>query len=222
MPTILRRLFQRRISSGAQRHDRQGLSAESSGVTPLSDDPRWQHFNDKNFACTCCGQSHSGVFDISFDHPDSWPHGSLIDSGQANLRVGQDFLNPDICLHGEFRFIKALLRFPILGSDQYFAFGVYVSLKPENFEALLKAEDAGTLDKVDPMFCWVSHALPYFDTTEFLPANVSGFSPDLRAFVTLDPECGTIAQAQSDGITFDQLLDLYSATGTDIRNHLNS
>ncbi|MFY0682462.1 MAG: DUF2199 domain-containing protein [Thalassovita sp.] len=126
------------------------------------------------------------------------------------MRVGPDLFDANLCRHGDFRFITALIKVPIAGSAAYFSFEVCVSLKVENFDALLRAAAVGGLDAVEPMFCWVSYALPYFDTANALPAEVSRFSHGIRPSVTLDPACGPVALAQNQGQSFDQLLDLYA------------
>ena len=113
-----------------------------------------------------------------------------------------------------------MIKVPVAGSAAYFSFDVCVSLKVENFDPLLRAAVVGGLDAVEPMFCWVCNALPYFDTANALPAEVSRFSQGIRSFVTLDLTCGPVALAQNQGQSFDQLLELYAASGIEVRAHL--
>ena len=63
----------------------------------LSEDPRWQRFNNSERPCPCCGRTFSGVFDIGFDHPQPWPHGNREQSDQDVLAVGKDSLSADLC-----------------------------------------------------------------------------------------------------------------------------
>ncbi len=186
-------------------------------VSLLALDSRWRRFTDESWACPCCGQAFNGVFDIGFDHPDCWPHGSLRDSGQETLQVGEDKLSSDLCRWEEHRFLRAILPLPIRGSDEVFNFGCWVSVAPDNF--YLYIEDAvGEAPGFEGCFAWLMNALPLFDgDTPVAGDVVPGPAEQRPVFKAHD---GALATAQAEGITFDQLLDIYAATGSDIRPHL--
>ena len=183
----------------------------------LALDTRWRRFNDENWACPCCGQSFSGVFDIGYDHPDSWPHGSLRESGAQELQVGADKLSSDLCRWDEHRFIKCVMPLPIKGSEEIFQFGAWGSVAEENFYRYIDdavGEGAG----FDGCFSWMMNDLPLFGADDPIKCTLipgpEGERPRLMA------QDGPLAHAQAEGISFDQLLDIYAATGTDIRPHL--
>lgn len=186
----------------------------------LSEDPRWRRFNDRAFECPCCGKSFEGVYDIAFDHPDPWPHGSRDASGKAVLVADQDRLTSDLCnLQGQ-GFIRCILPMPIIGARENFAFGVWGSASPDAFARYEKAFFSDDYSDFEGCFSWLANTLPIVGTSDHVPCNLwvrdTGQRPELWAQEGDNP----VYQAQQTGITFDQLLDIYAATGNDIRPHL--
>lgn len=186
----------------------------------LASDPRWQRFNDSSRPCPCCGRVFEGVFDIGFDHPEPWPHGNRAQSGQDVLSNGTDTLSADLCRMGQYRFIRCVLHVPIIGSDQSFAFGPWGSVNPENFDRYVQAELEGNLDQFEGCFAWLMNRLPGFDMDDWLPCNLVITDPGERPVLEIHDGSHELARLQEDGITFDQLLDIYAAAGQDLRPHL--
>ena len=188
----------------------------------LAEDPRWQRFNDSSTPCPCCGQVFSGVFDIGYDHPDPWPHGNRGESGQDVLAVGTDSLGTDLCRMDKYRFIRCVLPLPIIGSDQVFAFGPWGSVNAENFDRYVQAELEGKLEGFEGCFAWLMNRLPGFHFDDWLPCNLVIEGVDQRPVLEVHDGAHELARLQEDGITFDQLLDIYAAAGQDIRPHLEA
>ena len=186
----------------------------------LSNDPRWRRFNDSKRPCPCCGRVFSGVFDIGFDHPDPWPHGNRAEADVQILEVGSDRLGTDLCEIGPHRFIRCILPFPIIGSDQRFAFGPWGSVNPENFARYVESDTGASASDFDGCFAWLMNDLPGFQADDWLPCNLIPGEEGLRPILEVHDGSHEIARLQEDGITFDQLLDIYAAAGQDIRPHL--
>lgn len=180
-------------------------------------DARWRRFNDEDRECPCCGQHFNGIFDIGFGHPDIWPHASLAPGQDEEVQVGEDKLGTDLCRLGEDRFIRCLLPLPIQGSDEVFNFGVWASVKPENFYLYIDACFGEA--EFDGCFAWLMNSLPGLAHEEFVACDLrpgpEGERPRLYA------HDGPVQAAQENGISFDHLLDIYAASGTDIRPHLS-
>ena len=184
----------------------------------LNEDPRWRRFNDSTRPCPCCGRSFDGVFDIGFDHPDPWPHGNRSETGADYMEAGDDSLGTDLCKFGKYRFIRAVLPLPIKGTDQVFAFGPWGSVNPANFDRYVAASQGD--ETFEGCFAWLMNLLPGFDFTEPLPCNLVPGAEGERPILEVHDGAHDIAVLQEDGITFDQLLDIYAAAGQDIRPHL--
>ena len=180
----------------------------------LNDDPRWRRFNDSTRPCPCCGRTFNGVFDIGYDHPDPWPHGNRAETGNEFIGQGEDLLSADLCQLEQYRFIRCILPLPIIGTDQRFAFGPWGSVNPKNFDRY------NTDPEFEGCFSWLSNLLPGFDFTEPLPCNLIPGEPGQRPVLEVHDGSHDIARLQEEGITFDQLLDIYAAAGQDIRPHL--
>jgi hypothetical protein len=189
-------------------------------VSDLASDPRWRRFNDAGFRCGCCGQSFGGVFDISFDHPDMWPHGNREASGETSLTVGEDRLTSDLCRLGDDHFVRCVLPIPIRGSDEVFSFGVWGSVATENFDRYVKGWQAEDYGDFDGCFSWLTNALPGIPTSESVPCDLVIGELTQRPKLFAHEDAGAVRDAQSQGITFDDLLDIYAASGQDIRPHL--
>ncbi len=187
-------------------------------MTPLDADPRWRRFNDTGRVCSCCGQTFSGVFDIVFDHPDAWDHGNRGKSGLDELRAGEDLLARRHCRWGEHRFVRTMLVLPILGSDRRFAFGPWSSLSATNYKLCLAAWEDDDIGRFEGGFGWLANDLPGFETPDHIPCNLR---PDPETgILMLEAQTGPLGEAQRRGISFDRLLDIYAASGNDIRPHL--
>ena len=178
-------------------------------------DSRWRRFNDLDRACPCCGRSFSGIFDIGFDAPDDWPHGAR--TGEDDLSVGDDRLGPEFCrLNGRY-FLRCVLSLPLRGSDETFGFGPWVEVPEPVFRASLATLDDASMEFA-PAEGILANALPGFE--EETGGAVTVTQPDAVQRPALTALDGPLAEAQSEGLSFDDLLDLYAAFGDDIRPHL--
>ncbi len=180
----------------------------------LALDARWRRFND-NTRIGPGGQPFSGIFDIGFDHPDSWPHGAPRDAGQAELQVGDDKLSADLCKLGDDRFVCAMLSLPVRGADESVNLAVWALVPNEAFYAYIDFA-TGETEAFPTCEALLVNALPGFDgeTTCTLTEGAKGERPILIA------QDGPLKVAQEGGISFDDLLDLYAGCGQDIRPHL--
>ncbi len=193
-------------------------------MTSLQEDPRWRRFNDRGFACPCCGRRFQGVFDIAFDHPDVWPHGNRGASGEDQLVAGSDRLSSDLCMIDDQRFVRCIFPVPIRGADEKFAFGVWASVSRDNFDAYVDAWNRDDYADFEGCFAWLANHLPAMDVSGHLRCNLVIEDPAKRPALyvqsNVEGDDRRVLAHQRDGISFDRLLDIYAATGQDIRPHL--
>jgi hypothetical protein len=186
----------------------------------LADDPRWRRFNDASRVCSCCGDSHSGVYDIAYDHPDPWSHGHRGASGQDHLQIGGDWLTSDLCcLDGHYS-IRCTLPIPVIGSGQTFSFGIWVSCSEETIKAYASAWKSDDYSTFHPWSGCLINDLPTFDAEDWILGEADAGDGSLRPTFHVSPETHHIGLLQKTGITFDRLLDIYAAAGDDLRPHL--
>ncbi|GAA6180991.1 hypothetical protein NBRC116594_24290 [Shimia sp. NS0008-38b] len=185
----------------------------------LALDSRWRRLNDETYACPCCGRSFGGLIDIGFGHPDAWPHGDLQPTAGATLNVGADQLSADLCRCDGLYFIHCVLPIPIRGSEETFLFGVWASVTEDDFMSYV-ADATGERPGFQGCAGWLMNDLPRFENAEPLACGLK--APETASErPTLIAQDGPLARAQAEGISFDHLLDIYAASGEDIRPHLN-
>lgn len=176
-------------------------------------DARWKRFNDPDRACPCCGRQFGGVFDIGFEEPQDWPHGPR---DSDDMLVGEDRLTADLCrLDGRY-FLRATMPLAIRGAGESLNISLWAEVSRETLHGYLDS-----IDSVAPFSAEGLTANPVPGIEEdAVPIKVevedSGQRPVARATE------GPVAAAQSDGISFDDLLDIYAAGGNDIRPHLTA
>lgn len=151
--------------------------------------------------------------DIGYDHPDPWPHGNRSDSGKDVLYNGTDTLSADLCRWGTHRFIRCVLRLPVIGTDQVFAFGPWGGVNPDNFDRYVQAELTGTLGGFEGCFAWLMNRLPGFEMDDWLPCNLVIEDPAERPVLEVHDGAHELARLQEEGMTFEQLQHIYASAG---------
>ncbi|MBO9477777.1 DUF2199 domain-containing protein [Shimia sp. R11_0] len=184
----------------------------------LALDSRWRRLNDESYACPCCGRSFGGIVDIGFDHPDCWTHEALTENDTETVTVDADFLTPDLCRFEGLHFVHAVLPLPVRGSTDTFFFGVWASVAEADFKAYVQ-DATSEAPGFEGCAAWLMNDLPGFETTQALSCHLTAPETPVER-PRLMVQDGPLAQAQAEGISFDHLLDIYAASGTDIRPHL--
>lgn len=88
--------------------------------------------HDLGFTCSCCGDHHADVpLGYSTMAPDVWDPSFETDP--------DSMLSSDQCIiTGQHFFIKGLIEIPVIGSEDVFSWGVWVSLSRDNFTRALE------------------------------------------------------------------------------------
>ncbi|WHZ36986.1 DUF2199 domain-containing protein [Sagittula sp. MA-2] len=180
----------------------------------LALDARWRRLNDPDRACPCCGRTFGGVFDIGFEEPEDWPHSPRIDD---DVTVGNDRLTAELCRIDSRHFLRAVLPLPIRGADETFHFGLWVEVSAETFH-----DYVATFDTPRPFAGegLTANTLPGFEDETGTAVTLTATDVSQRPVATATD--GPLAEAQAQGIGFDDLLDIYAASGNDIRPHLTA
>ncbi|OUS22035.1 hypothetical protein DI396_05910 [Litorivita pollutaquae] len=179
-------------------------------------DSRWKRFNDPDRVCPCCGETFSGIFDLGYPHPDAWTH-AVDDSGDTE--IAGDRLNADLCRVGEACFLRCVLMIPVQGTDEMFGFGAWAQVSRDVFDGYLATYDEPPRDFAGGN-ALLANLLPGFTEDDMIPVILSPVARDAGTRPMMMAEAGDLATAQTDGISFDRLLDIYAEAGRDIRPHL--
>jgi hypothetical protein len=184
----------------------------------LAPDRRWQRFTDTRYRCPCCGQPVQGVLDVGYDHPDAWRHVSYRKNG-GTVMVGQDVLTADFCSIGDQFHLRGLLSLPVRNTDARFAFGPWARVSAETFRAYHAAFGTEEETRLGHHSGVLANELPGFPNSANLQLSIHFVGGTGRPQFVL-PTPSALENAQSQGLSFDLLLDIYAATGHDLRPHL--
>ncbi len=157
-----------------------------------------------SWVCSTCGQSHDGVpTSYGYEAPWSW---YTVPNGERAQRC---FLNADYCVidNRDF-FVRGCLELPIIGSDEPFIWGVWVSLSKANFER--EQGLASNPERVSeaPYFGWLSSRLEIYPDTAILRTNAHTREVGARPYIELQPNDHPLALEQLNGIAFGRVIQI--------------
>ena len=176
-------------------------------------------FMTQGVACTSCCDTHNGIFDIAYPAPSPWQGIREAEKNSAlpdALQNGRDILTEDFCLMGEHRFVRCILLLPLQGSDLDCGFGVWGTLSPANFDAYVDAFDSRDSGGLGSAFSWLSNHLP---GAKAVPAKalIRFQSGSTRPHLQITDIEHPFFAAQTEGLSFDRLLEIYAQSGHDFR-----
>jgi hypothetical protein len=164
------------------------------------------------YKCITCDKIHVGFPAMGFDAP---LHYLTVPESE---RAERCFLNEDVCVVDReswvfccfflFRvlvlFVRCVLEYPVLDSDELFCWGVWGSLKKENFQ--IYARDPGST--AGPFFSYFANSLDGYPGTLNLHCNVQfrgvGVRPRLTVLACEHP----LYMEQEHGIGFGRALEI--------------
>lgn len=129
-----------------------------------------------------------------------------------NVNLTDSWRTDDLCvIENRDHFVRAVLEIPLVDSDDYFGWGVWVSLKKENFETYREQYDT---DQIGPFFGWLCTEISFFDEpTLNLPTTIKFVGNGIRPRVFIN-ECNHILRKQqTEGISTEdawKTVDYYS------------
>ncbi len=162
--------------------------------------------NDLGFTCSCCGEHHAELtMSYSTMAPDVW---------DPSFENEPDcLLSSDQCvIKGQHFFIRGLIEIPVIGSQDVFSWGVWVSLSRDNFARALEVWSTEGREAEKPYFGWLSTELAlYPESTTNLKTNAHTRPVGKRPFIELEPTNHPLAVEQRTGITQDRVREIAMA-----------
>jgi hypothetical protein len=119
-------------------------------------------------------------------------------------------LSSDQCvIKGRHYFIKGLIEIPVIGSEDPFSWGVWVSLSRDSFARAVEAWNTPGREAEKPYFGWLSTELNlYSPSTVNLKTNAHTRPVGQRPFIELEPTDHPLAVEQRVGITQDRVREI--------------
>jgi len=156
------------------------------------------------FHCTTCGEWHDGLPDLAFSAPYNYEQLSPDEQQSA-------YKTDDVCVIGSDHFIRAVIPLPVIGTDEEFNFGAWVSLSETNFGRYLELFDSTEVGAEEPYFGWLSNRLPGYPDTLSLKTNVHLRPYPNRPWIELEPTDHPLAIHQRQGIPRETLVEIFRA-----------
>lgn len=157
-----------------------------------------------SFKCNTCGQTHEGMPSFGADAP--W----IYDAIPEHERSARCSLGTDDCVVDEQHFfVRACLEIPVIGHDEPFTWGVWVSLSGASFRTWLEHYDVAHRAHVGPFFGWLSTWLAPYPDTRSLKTMVHLRDHGVRPFVELERTDHPLAREQRDGISKDRVAEIF-------------
>lgn len=160
------------------------------------------------FSCACCGKTVSGLPDLAFDAP--LHYAQLPEAARADRAS----LDADFCvIDGEQRFIRAVCPIPIRGTEEFFAWGVWVSLSTDSFDRYRASFEEPDQAKLGGMFGWLCNRLPLYPDTMELQTSVLLQDGRQRPLVWVNQahDSHPLYIDQRAGITAERLGEIYAS-----------
>ncbi|MER7824936.1 DUF2199 domain-containing protein [Streptomyces sp. NPDC096097] len=122
-------------------------------------------------------------------------------------------LSSDQCvIKAQHYFVKGLIEIPVIGSDEVFSWGVWVSLSRENFSRAADLWDTPGRESEPPYFGWLTtELLVYPSTTLNLKTHVHTRPLGRRPSIELERTDHPLAVEQRTGITLDRVREIAAA-----------
>jgi hypothetical protein len=157
-----------------------------------------------NWLCNCCGEKHE---ELPLHYGAEAP--ALYYRIPANEVAVRCEINRDLCVIDEkYFFIVGNLEIPIIGSDEFFSWDVWVSLSASNFIRACELWENSEREKEPPYFGWLSTSLPGYPETLSLKTNVHTRDPGVRPFIELEPTDHQLAIEQRTGISWERVQEI--------------
>ncbi len=158
---------------------------------------------ERGWRCGTCGAWHIGLpLDYGCDRPFAYEQLSQEERERA-------FLSSDICVveEREWYFLRGVIEIPIVGFQDHFRWGVWVSVSDKSFKICMDHWDDPESESRPPLFGWLQSRLPLYPGTLNLKTNVH-LRHELRPGIELGPTEHPLAVEQRNGIPLSRVQEI--------------
>jgi hypothetical protein len=162
---------------------------------------------DHTWTCRCCGK-HFNTLPFSYAPiaPDPW---FAVPEENRNSRT---LLGSDQCIIDDKEFfIRGCLEIPILGCDDPFVWGVWVSVSEASFARVGELWDVDVRDHEPPLFGWLCTELSAYPTTFGLKTSVHLRNGGKRPYIAVEPTEHPLSFEQRTGVSLQRVEEIASA-----------
>lgn len=159
------------------------------------------------FTCACCGEKVEGLPDLAYAAPLHY------DSLAEGERATRATLTDDFCVIDEDEFfIRAVCPIPIVGREETFGWGVWVSLGSESYQRYREAFNDSDQSRIGGMFGWFCNRIPVYPDTLHLQTSVIPQDHRRRPLVWINEASKDhpLYREQREGMSLERLGEVYA------------
>lgn len=157
------------------------------------------------FVCVSCKEVHEGMPSFGAAAPLSYYEVPEAER-ERRCHLGSD----DCVIDEQYFFVRGCLEIPVIGEEEPFSWGVWVSLSKASYLDWIKHFDVAKRSHCGPYFGWLNAWLePYPDTIN-LKTHVHLRDDGIRPFIELEPTEHPLAIEQRNGITRERVAEIYA------------
>jgi len=157
------------------------------------------------FKCSTCDELHEGMPTFGWRAPLSY-YEVPEEEREKRCDLGSD----DCVIDEKFFFVRGCLEIPVIGEEDKFSWGVWVSLSEASYLEWTKCFKSEKRSHIGPFFGWLNAWLkPYPDTVN-LKTMLHLRDNGIRPFIELEPTDHPLAVEQREGITVERVAEIYS------------
>jgi len=162
------------------------------------------------YRCKTCGEEHDGIPTYGADQPAQYF------DVPSEKRDSDVVLTTDSCVIADrFFFVRGCIEIPVINTSETFVWGVWVSLKEENFFIWQDNYNVAARSHIGPFFGWLCTKLSvYAETTLHLKTMVHLRDNGIRPLIKLEPTDHPLSMEQRNGITLDRVSEIVHQLGT--------
>lgn len=156
------------------------------------------------WTCSCCGKQHSTLLlDIACDAPDHWYQ---IPESEREHRAKRD---NDVCIiDRKDIFVRGVIEIPIIGKDDRFRWGVWVSVSDESFDRIVELWDAPVIENEPPKPGLLCNNISEYPPTLNLKTYLHLRGGNLRPSIELELTDHPLAVDQRQGISIERVEEI--------------
>jgi len=149
-----------------------------------------------SFKCPDCGELHEGSPSVAYRAPYYWSEEYREKDPEKSK------LDSDVCIIEEqYFFIRCVMRIPIIGEEEPFLWGVWVSQSKDNYRHYVETFHASPERAT---FGYLSNRLGGYEDTLGLKTMAHWQSNGQRPWIELEPSDHALYQDWSQGISWDR------------------
>jgi hypothetical protein len=136
-----------------------------------------------------------------------WPYYDVpAEEREKRCSLGSD----DCVIDEESFFVRGCLDIPVIGEQEPFSWGVWVSLSEDSFREFVRYFDKAKRSHVGPFFGWLAAELPLYPSTLSLKTRAHFRDNGIRPYIEVEPTDHPLALEQRNGISVTRLAEIYA------------